>query len=135
MVKFIDVDPANIPTTREGRRGRVSYPILKSFLETGKVCVQLDRTGIQSSFQALYSMMGSYIKNHDLPIKIFSSGGEIFFMRLDLDNEGNEVPDWRTKNAKATDGRLGLEADTPATPLNAAEVATRYTQEKGRVTK
>ena len=47
MVKFIDIDPDEIPRFSEGRRGRVSYPILKSFLETGKILVMLDRTGIQ----------------------------------------------------------------------------------------
>lgn len=88
MVKFIDIDPDEIPRFSEGRRGRVSYPILKSFLETGKILVMLDRTGIQQSLQNLNSSMNSYIRSHDLPIKLFTRSGQLYLMRTDSNEQG-----------------------------------------------
>lgn len=92
MVKFIDVDPDKIPNFRESHRGRVSYPILKSFLETGKTLVQLDRTGVQQSLQSLNSSLNAYVRNHNLPIKLFTRQGELYLARTDSDDEGNVQP-------------------------------------------
>ena len=92
MVKFVPVDPDEIPNFRESHRGRVSYPILKSFLETGITVAKLDRTGIQQSLQSLNSSLGAYIRNHELPVKIFNRMGEIYLMRLDTDETGNAQP-------------------------------------------
>lgn len=127
MVQFLDVDPSKIPTMRQGRRGRVSYPLLKTFMETGKKCAQLDRTGIQSSFQGLYSCLGSYIKNHGLPIQLFSADGEIYLLRTDLDNEGNPL-DTTTVSAEqqiTADGNVGSEASIPAARITPQEVSSR----------
>jgi hypothetical protein len=91
MVKFIEVDPDSVDglNVREAHRGRVSYPILKAFLETGMKVGQIDRTGIQQSLVSLSSSLGAYIRNHELPLKLFQRGGEIFLARLDIDNAGN----------------------------------------------
>lgn len=97
MVKFIDVNPNDLDDSSFTHRGRVSYPILKAFLETGKYVVQLDRTGMQQSFQGLYSSLGSYIRNHHLPVKLFSRGGQLLLMRLDIDRDGKPIPDWEEK--------------------------------------
>src|SRR3972149_4255919 len=91
MVKFIEVDPSEIPNFRESHRGRVSYPILKSFLETGKQLVMLDRTGMQQSLQSLTSSLGAYIRSHNLPIKMFMRAGQIYLARTETDDSG--VPD------------------------------------------
>lgn len=93
MVKFIEVDPDEIPNFKEGHRGRVSYPLLKSFLETGLTVAMLDRTGMQQSLQSLNSSLNAYIRNHSLPIKLFTRRGEIYLMRLDLDGEGKPLLD------------------------------------------
>lgn len=133
MVKFVQVDPKNIAFNREGRRGRVSYPILKSFLETNMQCVQIDRTGMQQSFQALYSMLRAYITSHKLPVKIFSSSGELYLMRLDMDENGNIDPDWQFEEHKlSTDGNAGLERHIEAVPISESEVATRAAIEKNK---
>lgn len=94
MVRFVDVDPNEIDNIRQGRRGRVSYPILKGFLETGKYLVQLDTTGMQQSHQSLTSSLNSYIRNHRLPIKLFQRRGRIYLMRLDIDEDGEQINDW-----------------------------------------
>lgn len=127
MVNFVPVDPEDVPNIREGRRGRVSYPILKSFMETGMVVAMLDRTGIQQSHQSLYSSLNNYIRSHDMPIKIFSRGGNIYLMRLDLDDEGNAI-DWDT-------GDDDEEIWQDAKPIDAGEVQRRYEEERDATTK
>lgn len=91
MVKFIPVAPEDVPNLREGRRGRVSYPILKSFLETNVPLAQLDRTGMVQSAQSLNMCLNQYIRNHDLPIEMFTRSGEIYLARTDVDEEGNII--------------------------------------------
>jgi hypothetical protein len=137
MVKFIDVDPNEIPMNREGRRGRVSYPILKSFMETGKHVAMLDRTGMQQSFQSLYSCLNSYIRNHDLPIKLFSRQSQLYLMRIDLDDDGNWIENWTPELAemRATEGRIGTHRDMEPAELTSGEVERRFELEKGAVTK
>jgi hypothetical protein len=82
-IKFIDVDPDSIPNLREGRRGRVSYPIMKSFLESGKALVQLDRSELKRTAVSLVASLGMYAKNKGLPVKVFMRNGEIYFLRTD----------------------------------------------------
>lgn len=127
MVKFIEVDPNEVDNIRRGRRGRVSYPILKGFLETGLFIAKLDTTGMQQSQQSLYSSLGAYIRNHSMPIKIFSRVGDLHLMRLDIDKEGNKIEDWQEKDIMAN--------IDDATPINASEVKKRFKEEKGKTTK
>ena len=124
MVKFKEVDPVELPNLRLGRRGRVSYPILKGFLETGMFLAQLDRTGVQQSFQSLYSSLNNYAKSHKMPIKIFSRQGEIYMMRLDIDENGDPT-DWDSKQEKLAEAK----------PITPDEVNKRYEEEKGQTTK
>ncbi len=124
MVKFIDVDPEEIKNIKPGHRGRVSYPILKSFLETNKYVVQLDRTGMQQSFQGLYSCLSSYIRNHEMPVKIFTRARQIYLMRLDLDEEGNEIPNWHEAQIQGEIDAITVET-----------VETKFQEEKDKVTK
>ncbi len=138
MVMFIDVDPDEIPRFTEGRRGRVSYPILKSFLETGKVLVKLDRTGIQQSLQGLNSSLGAYIRSHDLPIKIFTRSGELYLMRTDSDEKGQvgyaSIDDFnRVKHSTSAPKELLNDDSIPE--ITDDEVAKRFESEKGQVTK
>lgn len=142
MVKFIDVDPDDVPNFRESHRGRVSYPILKSFLETGKPLVQLDRTGVQQSLQSLNSSLGAYIRSHNLPVKLFTRRGEIFFARTDLDESGkvnekfnniNNVPRNTSVVGQASDELKGAIDDIPG--IDDAEVESRFGVEKTQVTK
>lgn len=93
MVRFIPVDPEEIDNTRQGRRGRVSYPILKTFMESGLPVAQLDRTGMQQKLQSLMSGLNYYINAHDYPVSMFIRRGELFFVRTDLDKDGNPISD------------------------------------------
>lgn len=127
MVKFEQVNPEDIDNLRTAHRGRVSYPILKGFLETGYFLSKLDRTGMQQSYQALYSSLSAYIRNHDLPIKIFSRRGEMYLMRLDIDEEGNEIPNWREVR--------DIDPKAKPSPITKEEVAKRFEEEKDQTTK
>ena len=127
MVKFDAVDPSEIQNLRAPHRGRVSYPILKGFLETGMFLATLDRTGLQQSTQSLYSSLSAYIRSHDMPIRMFSRQGNMYLMRLDIDENGDEIENWR-------DAR-DIDTEFKATPINSEEVAKRYEEEKDQTTK
>jgi len=127
MVKFDQVDPRDIPNLREGRRGRVSYPILKGFLETNFFLAQLDRTGVQQSMQSLNSSLTAYIRSHNLPVKLFQRRGELYLMRLDIDEEGVAIEDWDAKRTQ--------DFSANAIPITSEEVASRYAKEKDKITK
>lgn len=138
MVKFVDVDPNELEMFSERRRGRVSYPILKSFLETNKYCVMIDRTGMQQSLMSLNSCLNSYIKNHDMPIKVINRRGQVYLLRLDLDEEGNKIDDWREqveKTARTVDGGHATEKDRTPEPITHKEVKKRFAEERHKVTK
>lgn len=128
-MKFIAVDPKEVPNMRESHRGRVSYPILKSFLETGIVVAKLDRTGMQQSLQALYSSLRAYIMGHELPIKLFSRSNEIYLIRLDLNADGTPNPDWKREEEEE-----GLSATAP-TPITPMEVRRKFRVTRNQVTR
>lgn len=127
MVKFIEIDPNEVSDATWTHRGRVSYPILKGFLETSYFVVMLDRTGMQQSLQALQSSLRAYTINHKLPIKVFTRKGEIYLMRLDVDKDGNEIPDWKDKK--------GPLSGTEPVKITTQEVAARFDEEKDKTTK
>ena len=133
MVKFIKVDPAEIDTNRLGRRGRVSYPLLKSFMEANIKMAKLDLTGYEGNPINIRSATTYYIKAHSLPIKIFSAGGDMYLMRLDFDSNGKPIENWQEE--AASEGALGKERGVAAVPLNAAEVDKRFNKEAHKTTK
>lgn len=141
-MKFVPVDPKQFPDLREGRRGRVSYPLLKSFLETGLAIAKLDRTGMQQSLQALNSSLGAYIRNHNIPVRIANRGGEIYLIRTDAKSE-KDVPPARSIEEYANEGKdLGVFVapitpgpSTDAKAITPEEVAARFAKEKGNTTK
>lgn len=128
MVQFIQVDPNEIEDMRYSRRGRVSYPILKGFLETGMFVAKLDLTGLQQSKQALSSCLTSYIRNHNLPVKLFQRLGEFYLMRLDIDADGKPVPNW-------AEDEITNHIQSNAVEITPAEVQKRFDIEKGQTTK
>ncbi len=133
MVKFVDIDPKDIDTQRLGRRGRVSYPIIKAFMERNTKLSKLDLTGMDKNPTYLRSVLGAYIKTHDLPIRVFSAAGDLHLMRLDLDNDHKPIP-WAPED-ETTEGALGHEKDAVPEPINKKTVAARSKEEKGRTTK
>lgn len=152
MVMFTQVDPADLNTDRLGRRGRVSYPILKAFMEANIKCAKpnIDELGKNPAY--LRSVLTSYINSHNLPIKLFSAGGVLHLMRTDLDNDGKPIEDPNrtpmgmkskldvttaptVEVERPTEGAAGHLRDIEARPIDAAEVAARFSVEKGLMTK
>jgi len=68
MVKFVDIDPKDIDTARAGRKGRVSYPILKAFLERNVKLSKLDLVGLDKNPTYMRSVLDAYTKAHNMPI-------------------------------------------------------------------
>ena len=127
MVKFIEIDPNEVSDATWTHRGRVSYPILKGFLETGFFVVMLDRTGMQQSLQAIQSSLRAYTINHKMPIKVFTRKGEVYLMRLDVDKEGNPIENWADDKGPLS----GLEP----IKITPNEVSARFEEEKDKTTK
>lgn len=136
MVKLVPVDLASLDTHREGRRGRVSYPIIKSFLESNIKCAMVDLTGLDKNPTYLRSVLHMYTQSHKLPIKIFTSGGNIHMLRLDLDAEGNKIEDWTFEppEGRASEGSAAKFRDLPAAPITREEVSKRFSEEIGKST-
>lgn len=133
MVSFTQVDPADLDTSRLGRRGRVSYPLLKSFMEANMKLAKLDMKGFEGKNpNYLRSVLTSYINSHDLPIKLFSAQGDLHLMRLDLNNDGTPNPNWQEENMKATEGAAGHQRDLTPVAINAEEVERRSAEERGK---
>ena len=133
MVKFIDIDPKDIDTARLGRRGRVSYPIIKAFMERNVKLSRLDVSDLGKNPTYLRSVLDAYTKSHKMPIRIFSAGGDIHMMRLDLDNDNTPIP-WEP-GMDTTEGAAGSEENTPADKITPETVSARSTTEKGKTTK
>ena len=133
MVKFVDIDPSEIDTARLGRRGRVSYPILKAFLERNVKLSKLDLTGLEKDPTYLRSVLTAYVKNHSMPIKIFSAGGDIHLMRLDLNNDNKKIP-WEP-GMETTEGADGDLQNEPAEPITKKTVRKRAKKVRGKSTR
>ena len=128
MVKFIEIDPNEIGEASFTHRGRVSYPILKGFLETEFYVVQIDRTGMQQKATALQSSLRAYALSHEMPIRVFSRSSEVYLMRLDVDKDGNKVENWMEQ-------LKGPLAGTEPIKITTKEVAARHAKEKDKTTK
>ena len=135
MVKLIEVDAADIPTDRQGRRGRVSYPLLKSFLESKIRIAKIDLTGLEKNPAYLRSVLYSYVRTHKLPIKIFSANGDLHLMRLDMDAKGKVDANWKPEEETPTEGNAGALRGVAAIPIDAIEVERRFKQEAPKTTK
>lgn len=83
------------------RRGRVSYPILKMFIESGHKAVKLDIEGTKAYSRA--QMLRQYAKEHNLPVKILVRQKQLYLVKaeefpeeepeepIDITEESSEV--------------------------------------------
>ena len=130
-MQLIPIDPHDIPNTRDTHRGRISYPLLKMFLEANIPMAKLDRTGMQNSMVALRSSLTAYVRSHDLPVYLFQRGGDLYLSRLDLkvENDGTvtKIENWHAQDSTVL-------AAAPI-PIDATEVAKRFAQEKNKTDK
>ena len=126
MVNLVPVDIAKVGTTpRAGRRGRVSYPIIKAFLESGHIVVKVDPASTDKDPAYLRSVLNSYVTRHKIPVKLFSEAGELHLMRIDLTAEGEIDPDWVAEVDVPTEGATGSLRDLEAKPITPDVVVAR----------
>ena len=93
MVKLVEVSEEEaMSISSRGHRGRISYPILKSFMESNLRFSRLDREGLSQSALALTATLGAYAKTKGLPVRVSHRNGEVYLMRSDMDKEGNILP-------------------------------------------
>lgn len=134
-MKLVPVDPKDFPEFREGRRGRVSYPLLKSFLETAMPLAMLDRTGMQQSLQSLTSSIGAYIRSHNLPIKLLTRSGQIYLARTDVDPVTKKVMPTKQIDQYRADANVTQVYETPPPAVTITEVKTRFAKERHQAAK
>lgn len=111
-VNFKPVDPDEIPNFHKGPTGRVSYPILKSFMETGYPVAQIDRSEMtEKQSSNVGTSLNYYIRKHKLPIKMFRRGGEVYLARTDVTSDGKvpeaSIDQIMNETAKAQDRSSG----------------------------
>lgn len=95
-MKFEAVSLEEFPNAREAHRGRISGPILKGFLESMLPAAKLDRTDVGRTANHLKMLLGHHIKNRGLPIKLVTRQGELYFIRLDIGQDGQPGdPEWK----------------------------------------
>jgi hypothetical protein len=114
MVKFVEVDPDEMPGFGFSGRGSVSYPILSQFLETGMKVVMMDREGVTQSLQGLTSALTTYIKVHEIPVRVFVRKGQLYLARTDIGEDGKVNPENNNldKVKAATAAKNGVSYDT-----------------------
>lgn len=99
-ITFIPRTIDDVENYVDTRRGRVSYPILKAFMGTGYQVAEIDQSGLTQKPQTLIVLLKSYIETHNLPIKVIFRRQRIFLIRLDIDENGNPIPDWQDRLAE-----------------------------------
>lgn len=133
-MKFKQIDPSEIDNSREGTRGRVSYPYLKAFLETGYYASEVDLSDSQRKAASLFVLLKSYADNHDLPVKVMMRRNRLYLIRLDVDEKGNKISDWLEQRNAAIKARIEEreQPDEPAVPLSDDVVKQRSGLQKIR---
>ncbi len=99
QVTFVKRTLEDIDNTREGVRGRVSYPIIKGFMENGDQVSEVMLEGTGRKPETLQMLLRSYVETHRLPVKVLCRKKRLFLIRLDIDDKGKAIPDWKEKLA------------------------------------
>jgi len=93
------VDPRTVGNKGPGHRGRVSYPLLKEFMESGELMAAVEQKGMQQSLMSLRATLTYYIKSRDLPVHVFQRDNEMYLARLDKEmlEDGTvvDVTNWK----------------------------------------
>jgi hypothetical protein len=123
---FQPLAPEEIPNLRESRRGRISYPIMKSFMESNEKAVQFNPPPtIKQSKSGLAALLKFYVNRHELPIEVIFRGGKLYLVRTDVDDNGEFDPNWKFQRKTREDGDSITPPQAPMTPSE----ALRHVQE------
>ena len=97
---FKEVDIADIPGASGGTTGRVSFPLISAFMDSGLKAAEIDPTVIDydKPIKALQSNLRYYARVHRLPLVCHLIDGTLYLIRSDL-NDGF-TPEWQVKEEK-----------------------------------
>lgn len=96
-MKLIKVDPSEVNNLREGTRGRVSYPILKGFLESDAYLMNVELGPDERTPSSMCGLLKLYLQRHPMPVKPFTRSGKLYLVRLDIDENGKAIKNWEQK--------------------------------------
>jgi hypothetical protein len=82
-----EVDPQEVA---ESGNSRVSKKIIEEFLERRVQVVELNPDFYKKPQFNLRQMLSTYVKNHELPIRVFESGTKLHLERTDWDQVVDE---------------------------------------------
>lgn len=88
------------------RRGRVSYPILKGFLESGMDVAKLNREGLNHPAMHYHTLLKMYIESHNMPVVLRLVNGELYLIRKEFAEQGEDVQDKKKDAPKLTKASL-----------------------------
>jgi len=69
-------------------KGRISYPLLKEFLDSGMGAAKVDHEDVETNVGNLYVTLSLYIKAHSLPVRVTMRKQELYLGRTDADDKG-----------------------------------------------
>lgn len=108
--RFIALDPEEVEEVMNhdasSRRGRVSYPILKGFLESGMEVAKLNREGLGHPAMHYQTLLKMYIEGHNMPVRLRLVNGELYLIRKEVAEEGEEKEDTKKEAPKLTPATL-----------------------------
>lgn len=120
QITFVRRTLDEIENSADSRRGRVSYPIIKGFMETGYQVAEVDLTESGRKPMTLQVLLKSFIDTHQLPVKVLLRRGRLFLMRLDIDEQGKEIPNWKELLEEEKRATVGEVEDITATVVKRA---------------
>lgn len=120
QITFVRRTLDEIENSADSRRGRVSYPIIKGFMETGYQVAEVDLTESGRKPMMLQVLLKSFIDTHQLPVKVLLRRGRLFLMRLDIDEQGKEIPNWKELLEEEKRATVGEVEDITATVVKRA---------------
>ncbi|KKN55903.1 hypothetical protein LCGC14_0577460 [marine sediment metagenome] len=88
------------------RRGRVSYPILKGFLESGMDVAKLNREGLNHPAMHYHTLLKMYIEGHNMPVALKLLNGELYLIRKEYAEQNEETNDEQKEAPKLTKAAL-----------------------------
>lgn len=134
MVKFVPVDPREVQAIKAGHRGRLSAQMLEEFMEADMWIAEIPQSEIEGKTSSLVAALGTYAKNHDIPVKAFLRRNRAFLLRLDIDDQGNPTG-WKPNHLMNGNNRYytdtTAEADAEA-EAEAEELDPELEQEFGK---
>lgn len=63
------------------REGKVSTGLFREFMESGQEVVQVELEEGGKSLGSVRSTLSNYVKRHNLPVRVFTAGGNLYIER------------------------------------------------------